>query len=109
MSKADTFEELFGNEARIDWLFDELIAVLDRVESQEQRLKALEATPPPEGELLGVMDLCQVLSVSRGKLLRLRKRRDFPRPIMQGKYPRWSRPQINHWLETSETRRNQHG
>lgn len=107
MSKAD--QDAMASAAMHNFEADRVTALQKRLDDYEKRLKALETTPPPEGELLGVMDLCQVLSVSRGKLLRLRKRRDFPRPIMQGKYPRWSRPQINHWLETSETRRNQHG
>lgn len=51
------------------------------------------------GQLIEIKTICQKLRVGRTTLDSLRKRADFPEPVLHvGKLKRWSEEQIEEWL-----------
>jgi len=86
---------------------DRLEAVTDRLESLAEDLRSqlenLRGTslhgPVDERELLTIPELAQVLGMGDRTLRRMRKRRDFPKPVRGPGRLRWRRFQVFQWME----------
>lgn len=57
-------------------------------------------------DLIGVAELSDLLGVTRSRVVQLRARDDFPRPVFRLRAtPVWSRAEVNTWADARETRR----
>lgn len=56
-------------------------------------------TTQQQPETLNLTELAALLGIGLDALKRKRTEGSIPKPILDGRYPRWSRQQIERWLE----------